>query len=40
MAFVLFVEKYIWRPVLEEQGLPFVSQIHDHPMMGKLRIKI
>jgi hypothetical protein len=40
LAFALFVEKYIWEPVLEEQGLPFVSQIHDHPFMGRLRVEI
>jgi hypothetical protein len=40
LAFALFVEKYIWRPTLDELGLPFESQIHDHPMMGKLRIEI
>jgi hypothetical protein len=40
LAFALFVEKYIWKPTLDEVGLPFESQIHDHPMLGKLRIEI
>jgi hypothetical protein len=40
LAFALFVEKYIWKPTLDEVGLPFVSQIHGHPMMGKLWVEI
>ena len=40
LAFALFVEKYVWKPVLEQQGLPFVRQIRDHPYMGRLRVAI
>jgi hypothetical protein len=40
LAFALFVAKDIWRPGLEEQSLPCVSQIHAHPMMGQLWIEI
>jgi hypothetical protein len=40
LAFALFVEKYIWKPVLEKQGLPFVSQIKPHRYTGRLRVEI
>jgi hypothetical protein len=40
LAFALFVEKYVWFPVLAQQGLPCVSQMKPHPYTGRLRIAI